>query len=190
MSWEQSCSLKSDGGYYDYLRKKSIAPMAYTFSCVAPAACPDNGPSFSECRGFAPGGYRIPQETEMWRQRMTRGLNPGHGRPQTVMAGTSAFRGAGEGPTANVLDVDTQLKYSEPSSLGFCRRSLMEDVSDRFDILGHFVPRVEAFQPGGIPSRCNKLAYKANPTNAFINAAPVPPPSTIMTGVFKPNGSC
>ena len=186
-AFDVGCSLKQDGGYEDYLRKKSMAPLAYQFSCVAPAACPENGPHFSECRRYAPAGYRIPQETEMWHQKITRGRENTERRPQTVFTGTSAYRGASQGSLDDrALAVDNMLKYTEPLG-GTCKRTLMEQIPGRLNYITPFIPQVEAFQPGGIPSRCNKLAYKTNPSNAFVASAPMPPPMTVMTGVFKPS---
>lgn len=183
LAWDTGCSLKQDPGYEEYLRRRSMAPFAYRFSCVAPAACPSSGPRFTECRSFAPGESQIPAETGLIQHRTCRGENPGDGRPQTVMSGTSAYKGGG----ITSFEVDNHLRFAEPASLaGPCRRQLMENVTSRLDLVGGFVPKVEDFQVGGMSSRCNKLQYRTNPTNAFVNCAPVPPPSTILQGVFPP----
>lgn len=185
-AFDTGCSLKQDGGYEEYLRKKSMAPFAYQFSCVAPAACPEDGPRFSECRRYAPAGFRIPQETALWQQKITRGREDVERRPQTVFSGTSAYLGASQGTRSDTgLAVDNSLRYTAPVG-GHCKRTLMEEIPGRLNYIDNFVPRVESFQPGGIPSRCNKLAYKQNPGNAFVAAAPMPPPMTVMTGVFAP----
>jgi len=190
MQWDVGCSLKQDKGYEDYLRKKSMAQFSYQMSCVAPAACPDSGPRFSECRSYAPAGYRIPQETQLWQQKMTRGRENTERRPQTVSAGTSAYQGSASGAlSTRTLDTDTALKFSEPVR-GFCQRTLMENVSDRMEFLDGFVPKIESFQPGGVTSRCNKLAYHKNINNCFVPSAPIPPPLVCATGVFKPGSMC
>ena len=186
--WDQGCSFKQDAGYETYLRTKSLAPFCYQMSCVAPASCPEAGPKRSQCRGFAPGGQQIPSESTLWQQKLTRGRMNVERRPQTALAGTSAYRGAKEGAMdANVVSTGTALMQGE-AARGICRRVLMEspDLSTRMSSLPGFQPVVEAFQPGGLPTRCNKLAYKTNPSNKFIAPAPVPPPLTVMTGQFPP----
>lgn len=187
VGWDTGCSLKQDGGYEEYLAKRSMAPFAYQFSCVAPAACPETGPAFSECRSYAPAGFRIPQETALWRQAVTRGRQDTERRPQTVFAGTSAFRGASQATRSDRdIAVDNAFKYDSQPMPDRGRRQLMEQVPGRLNLITGFVPRVEAFQPGGLDSRCNKLAYRSNPSNAFVASAPMPPPLTTMQGVFPP----
>lgn len=190
VGWDTGCSLKQDGGYEEYLARKSVAPFAYQFSCVAPAACPEAGPAFSECRSYAPGGSRIPQETTLLRQTVTRGRQDTERRPQTVAAGTSAFKGAAQGARMDGdIAVDNAFKYDSQPMPERGRRQLMEQVPGRLNLINTFVPRVEDFQLGGVDSRCNKLAYRNNPNNAFVASAPVPPPLTTMQGVFPP-GHC
>lgn len=185
--WNVGCSLKQDSGYEQYLERKSLAPFAYTMSCVAPAACPLNGPQFSECRQYAPGGSQAAQETSLWRQSVTRGMRDTSLRPQTAMAGTSAYRGPQDGAhTSMAVDRESTLRLSEPVG-GFCRRTVMENLHTRDDFLNGFVPQVESFPVGGVPSRCNKLAYKQNPTNSFVASYPIPMPLTVTTGTFPPN---
>lgn len=187
VGWDTGCSLSQDRGYEDYLRKKSMAQFAYQFSCVAPAACPETGPMFSECRGFAPADYRIPQETTLWQQKVTRGRQDLERRPQTVMAGTSAFRGAAQHAREDKdIAIDNTLRYDNQPLQERGQRKIMEQIPGRLNLIDPLVPKVESFRPGGVDSRCNKLAYKTNPNNAFVACAPMPPPMTTMTGVFPP----
>lgn len=187
MSWEQGCSLKQDGGYEGYLAKRSMAPFAYVMSCRAPAGCPSGGPRFSECRAFAPGYDQVPRETSLRQQMATRAGLGRPNRPHTPLTGTSAFKGAGEAAvSAQGVATETDLRDSEWTG-GFCRRTLMERVPHQPEqFLGGFVPRVEPMYPGGLPSRCNKLAYRPNHNNCFVASAPVPPPAVYRTGVFAP----
>lgn len=189
--WEQGCSLKQDGGYESYLTRRSLAPFAYTMSCVAPAGCPSGGPRHSECRQYAPGACQIPAETGLWHQTVTRGRQDTEHRPQTVFAGTSAYKGAGEPP---LCGQDVAIESGLRNSLwtgGYCRRTLMEHVpASRPDYLGGFVPRVEPMQPGGVSTRCNRLLYKSNPGNCFAAAGPLPPQAVYSTGRYSPGAQC
>lgn len=176
-AWDQGCSLKQDGGYESYLLKRSTAPFAYQMSCVAPAACPANGPKFSECRSYAPGQAQIPDETVLRQSRDTFGRFSD--RISTSLSGTSAYKGAGEA-TMSEVSVETTLRDGLWTG-GACRRSLMEHVPGwRADFL-NFTPRVEPTPLGGVSSRCNKLAFKRNMDNAFIATAPVPPPAVYFS---------
>lgn len=182
--WEQGCSFKQDSGYEHYLRSKSLASLGYVMSCVAPASCPEGGPKRSQCRRYAPGSHQIPVETALWQPRQTRG----HKHVQTALAGTSAYRGAEDGAlSSSAVDAKTVLMQGE-ASRGQCLRTIMENpnlVNNALPLSG-FQPQIESFQPGGMPTRCNKLAYKANPSNAFVAPGPLPLPMTILTGPFLP----
>lgn len=182
MSWEQGCSLKQDIGYEEYLRKKSMAPFAYTMSFVAPAGCPFGGPRYSECRSFAPGGLEVPRETKLWRGGITRGRSKNERRPQTAFAGTSAFR---QGTVDKDTAAECSLQIGLPET-DKCRRALMDHVPGSRPDFVNFTPRVEPFVPGGVSTRCNKLVYRCNLSNQFQAAGPVPPAATYQTGVFSP----
>ena len=186
-SWEKGCSLKQDAGYESYMLSKSMAPFAYQMSCVAPAACPTNGPRYSECRAYAPGMQQVPAETALWRQTVTRGRSEKERRPQTVYTGTSAYAGPGAGPVAPAgVQAEGQLREGLWTG-GGCRRAVMEHVpASRSDFLGGFVPAVEPFEVGGTSSRCNKVAYKPIVSQTFTATAPVPPAPTYLTGIFSP----
>ncbi|RYF10761.1 MAG: hypothetical protein EOO40_04565 [Deltaproteobacteria bacterium] len=88
---------------------------------------------------------------------------------------------------ATLADVDNQLRFAEPAGMAApCRRQLMERIPSRMDPLGGFTPQVERFPVGGVSSRCDKAVYKQNPTGSFVNSAPLPLPSRVLTGVFSP----
>lgn len=188
MQWEQGCSLKQDGGYESYLLKRSLAPFAYTMSYRAPAVCPLDGPKHSECRQWAPGSAQVPQETKLWQQTMTRGRTPAEHRPQTVLTGTSAYRGAGEAPVDDrAVAVEGGLRNSLWTG-GYCRRALMERVPAMRPDYVSFTPAVEPVR--AVDSRCNKAVYARNPSNCFMSAAPAPPPATYAAGRFQPGKMC